>query len=68
MTGYHRKYAIAVLGAEPGPPRKRRRKRRYGPVTRHHIGPAPGPLSNKQVSIRRAAHGAGKILNGATIP
>ena len=30
MTGYHRKYAIAVLRAEPSPPRKRRRKRRYG--------------------------------------
>lgn len=32
VTGYHRKYAIAVLGTEPRPPAKRHRRRIYGPA------------------------------------
>jgi len=31
MTGYHRKYAIALLGREPRAPGKRRRRVTYGP-------------------------------------
>lgn len=32
LTGYHRKYAIMLLGREPRPSARRRRAKRYGPA------------------------------------